>query len=195
MPLRAAVANDVPHDEEIAGQFEMLDERQFALDLALGALPQLALSRAQIAVASAFHGARPQKRVHGFAVGDGIARELVAKIVQRECETRGQLQRVRDGVRQIGKQALHLLRCLDVALAVARQQTAGSIERAMVANAGEDIQNLALLRLGILRALRRQQRQVQAVCQIDRGLIARLLLHGCSDVAARRKRSRDRRSR
>ena len=172
----------------------MLDERQFAFDLALSALPQLALSRAQITVASTFHGACPQKRVHGFAFGDGIARELIAEIVQRECEARRQLQRVRDGLRQIGKQLQHLLRRLDVALAVARQQTSGSIERAMVANAGEDIQNLALLRLGVLRALRCQQRQLQAARQTRSRLDCAPPARGCSDAAVRRKHSRDRRS-
>ena len=46
----------------------------------------------------------------------------------------------------------------------------------MVANAGEDIENMALIGLGILRALRGQQRQLQAACQIDGGLIACFLL-------------------
>ena len=107
--------------------------------------------------------------------GTGIARKLIAKIVQRELKARRQLQRVRDGLGQIGKQPQHLLRRFDIALAVVRQQTSGSIERAMVADAGEDIQNLALFRLGILRALRCQQRQSQAARQFDRRLIAGLL--------------------
>ena len=38
--LLAAVAHDVPHDQEISGQFELFDQREFALDLPSGALPQ-----------------------------------------------------------------------------------------------------------------------------------------------------------
>ena len=193
--LLAAVANDVPHDEEVARQIELLDELQFALDLALRALPQLALPRAQIAVACAFHGARPQKRVHGFALRHGIARKLVAKIVQREFQTRRQLQGVRDGFGQIGEKLQHLLRRFDIALAVTRQQASRGIERAMVANAGEDIENLALFRLGVLCALRGQQWQAQAARQLDGRPDCGPLARGCSGAAVRHKRSRGRRSR
>src|SRR5208283_5233192 len=104
-----------------------------------------------------------------------ISWKLIAKIVQRELEARRQLQGVRDGLRQIGKQLQHLLRRLDVALAVLSQQTSGSIERAMVADAGEDIQNLARFRFGILCALCCQQRESQAARQLDRRLITCLL--------------------
>src|SRR5271165_7394797 len=93
----------------------------------------------------------------------------------RKYKARRQLQCVRNSRRQIGEQLQHLLRRLDVALAVASQQTAARIERAMVANAGEDIQNLALFRPGVLCSLRGQQRQLQAARQLDGSLIARLL--------------------
>ena len=83
--------------------------------------------------------------------------------------------RIGGGFGQIGKQAQHLLRCFDVPLAVARQQTSGSIERAMIADAGKYVEYLALLRLGVLRTLRRQQRQVQVAGQSDCRLVPRFL--------------------
>ncbi len=46
----------------------------------------------------------------------------------------------------------------------------------MIADAGEHIENLALLRLGILRALGCQQRQAEAARQRNHRLVARLLL-------------------
>ena len=46
----------------------------------------------------------------------------------------------------------------------------------MIANAGEDIENLPLFRLGVLRALRGQQRQAKAARQLDGRLIAGFLL-------------------
>ena len=51
----------------------------------------------------------------------------------------------------------------------------------MIANAGEDIENLALFRLGILRTLGGQQRQLQAARQFDRRLVAGFL---CAVVVA-----------
>ena len=45
----------------------------------------------------------------------------------------------------------------------------------VIANAGEDIQDLALFRLGVLRALGCQQRQVQAARKLNCRLIAGLL--------------------
>ena len=46
----------------------------------------------------------------------------------------------------------------------------------MIADAGEDVENLPLFRLGILRALRCQQRQAEAARQRDGRLVARFLL-------------------
>ena len=45
----------------------------------------------------------------------------------------------------------------------------------VIANASENIQDLPLFRLGVLRALGCQQRQMQAACELNCRLIARLL--------------------
>ena len=55
-------SHDVPDDQEIAGQFQLLDERQLAFDL----LPR-ALVIGLVAMARAFVGALAQERVHRFA--------------------------------------------------------------------------------------------------------------------------------
>src|SRR5579862_843805 len=68
-----------------------------------------------------------------------------------------------------------MLRRFQVAFAVARQQPAGGIERAVIADAGEDVEDLALLRASVLRALGCQQRKLQTACQLDCSLIAGLL--------------------
>ena len=56
-----AEAHDVPHDQEVARQLELFDQRQFALDLPLGAL----VIRA-VAAARAFVGALAQKADSAF---------------------------------------------------------------------------------------------------------------------------------
>ena len=116
-----------------------------------------------------------QKRIHRLLVRHGIAGELVAQDLQREFEARRQLQSIGGSFGQIGEEPLHLFRRLDITLAVPRQQAARSIERAMIANAGKDIEDLALFGLGILRTLRRQQRQAQAARKLDCRLVASFL--------------------
>ena len=103
MSLLAAEAHDVPDDQEIAGQLELLDERQLALDL-----PARALVIRPVAQARAFLGALAQERHLRFAVGHGIAREFVAEVGQRELQARGDFARVGDGFGQIGEEARHL---------------------------------------------------------------------------------------
>src|SRR5215472_14526019 len=102
----------------------MLNKRELAFDLALRTPPQFALSRSQITLASAFHGASSQKGVHGLVRPDGILRKFVAEIVQREVEARGQFERIRGSFRQIGEKAQHLRWRFEIALTVSRKQAA-----------------------------------------------------------------------
>ena len=64
MSFSAAEVHDVPDDEEVAGQVELFDERQLALDLPAGALVIGA-----VAAARALVGALAQEGVHGLAFG------------------------------------------------------------------------------------------------------------------------------
>ncbi len=95
--LLAAKAHDVPHDEEVALEFELPDQCQLALDLAAGALAEIARAAA-VARLVALLGALAQKRHHGLAVGHRVARKLVAEIVKRELEARGEFDGVGERV-------------------------------------------------------------------------------------------------
>src|SRR6202142_3953881 len=55
-----------------------------------------------------------------------------------------------------------------MALGIARQQTSGSGERAMVLQRGERIRQLAFMRHGIVDAIGREQRQPQSFRDLDR---------------------------
>ena len=81
MLLLAAELHDVPDDQEISGQLELFDQRQFALDLAPRLLAQFGIG-APVALARAFVRALAQERRHGFACRHGISRELVAQIFE-----------------------------------------------------------------------------------------------------------------
>lgn len=100
--LFAAVTHDVPHDQEIAFEPELLDEHQFAFELAMRAFPEIAVA-ASVALMLAFSGTLAQERHHRLAVGHRVTRELVAKIFQREFEMRGNFLRVGNRLRKIGK--------------------------------------------------------------------------------------------
>jgi hypothetical protein len=116
--LFAAEADDVPDDEEISGEVELLDEMEFAFDLAAGALLQVlimeavlwdavARKRDAITPAGAFVGALAQKRHHGLAFGHGITRKFVAQIAKLEFEAGGKFGGVGDGFRQVGEELGH----------------------------------------------------------------------------------------
>src|SRR5580704_6141354 len=105
-----------------------------------------------------FQRAFSQKCDLRFVVGCWINRELVAKILERELQSRGKFFGVEDGFRQVGKQRSHLRRRFDVPFAVGGEQAAGVGKSAMVANAGEDIQKFAVLWSDVANAVGGEQR-------------------------------------
>ena len=110
--------DEVPHDEEVAGEIELLDELQFVFDLAAGAMLRFRRGPT-VTPRKTLPGAVSQKRIHGFALGNGVARELIAEIFECEFETRREFHCVGNGFRQIGEQLLHFLRRLQVAFGIA----------------------------------------------------------------------------
>src|ERR1035437_7229005 len=114
-----AEAHDVPDDEEVTGEMELFNEREFALDLLAGALVI-----GPVAAARALAGESAQQAHLGLAFGDGVAGELVAEVGEGELQTRGDFARVGNGFGEVGEEAGHFGGRLDVALAV-RVQEAG----------------------------------------------------------------------
>ena len=109
--LGSAKLDDVPNDQEIAGQIEFFDERELLFDLAVRALAEGGGEGVWIiAIALALGDALAQERVHGFAGRDGVSGELVAEVGQGELETIGKFAGVGDGLGKVGKEARHLLR-------------------------------------------------------------------------------------
>ena len=105
----AAEADQVPHNQKIAGQLEFFDQPQLTLNLAPGAALQAGV-RSSIALLKALPGALAQKRHHALAFRHGVSGEFVSQSFEREFESGGQLHGVRQGLGQIGEQLLHLLR-------------------------------------------------------------------------------------
>ena len=161
-------ANQIPDDQEVAAEPQLVDELEFAFDL----MPRAVVIRL-IAAARAFIGQLPEKRGDGLARGQRIVRKLIAEIGKREAEARRNDFGVGDGFRDIGEKLRHFGRALEVAFGVAREQTAGFGERGFVMQAGEDIEHFALRSGGVADAVGGDQRQFETAREIDRGLIAR----------------------
>ena len=80
--VRAAELDDVPDDQEIAFQFQFLDQPELAFDL----LALFFAVRLEAPQRTGF-GQLAQKRSHGFACRHRIGRELVSEIFQSELES------------------------------------------------------------------------------------------------------------
>ena len=154
--LLAAVADDVPDDQKIAGKIEALDHGEFALDLEAGAFVFGAVTPEHAAVR-----AFAQEVDLRFAPGRGIFRELVAEIVQGEFQARGEKLGVGDGFGEIGEEPGHFGGRFQMALGIAREKFARGGEGAVVADAGEHIEDFALRGLRVANAIGREQGQMQ----------------------------------
>src|SRR5262249_62059770 len=128
------------------------------------------------AAARAFFGELAQVADFGSAIGHGIVGKLVAEIGEREPEALRNRACVGDRLRNIGEEARHLRGRLHVAFAVARQQTACLGERGVIANAGEDVEQLALRGRGAGGMIGRDNADAETARAVDGRLIVRFLL-------------------
>ena len=154
----AAKADDIPHDQEIAGEIELFDQGQFAFDLLACAFLAVGIARA-ITRNHPFTGALAQELHFRLAVGHRIFRELVAQIFQCKFQARRKDLRIGDGFGKVRKKPLHFSGRFQMAFGIAREQPSGSIQIAMVADAGEDSQNFPLMRKCVAHSVGGHDRQ------------------------------------
>ena len=157
--LLPAVADDLPHRQEVAAVVELVDERQFLVDL-------LADGRGH-AGAEAFAGPAERElaepRGRRLAVGQPLGGIAVADLGQAERAARGHLAGPLDEHRLVGEQARHHLRRLQVVLGVRTGQPARRGQRDAVPDAGEDVLQVAARRRVIEHLGGRDQRQARAL--------------------------------
>ena len=107
MSLLAAEADDVPDDEEIAGEIEFFDQRQVRARSGAGALLQIVIGGGRSVLSRALPRCAGAGTNHGFAFRDRVAREFVAQVVEREFQARGKFHGVGDGLGQVGEEPRH----------------------------------------------------------------------------------------
>ena len=111
-----------------------------------------------------------------MALGDGVARKFVAQVGEAELQPRGDFEGVGEGLGQVGKEALHFGGGFDVALGVALEQPSGFGQGDVVADAGEDVEQLALRRGGVGGAVGGHQRDAERAGAFGDGLIVGLFI-------------------
>ena len=156
-----AIADEVPHDEEVSGKAELRNELELVLHLGFGFFKQVSFGRIAVAFAHAFIHALGQKAVHGFACGHGIMRKLVAKIVEREVEALTHNAGVGDGFGNVAEERRHLAARAQQPLRVRSKQTACLVECGVVANCREYVEQLAVGFRCIANAVGGNHRQAQ----------------------------------
>ena len=140
--LLPAVPDDLPHRQEIAAVVELVDQRQLPVDLLADGQGHVVAE----ALARAAERELAQPRGRRLAVGQPFGGIAVADLGQAEGAARRHLAGPLDERRLVGEQLRHPLRRLQVVLGVRPDQPAGGGERDAVADAGQDVLQVAARR-------------------------------------------------
>ena len=169
--LLPAEIDDVPDDQEVAGEIEPLDQIELAHHLRAGALV-----KRPVAVARADLGDLAQERRLGLAVGDRIFREAITEVVHAELQPIGQFARGVHRGGAIREQPRHLRRRLEVALGVGGQAPAGSPQREVFANRGQHVEQRPLFGRGKADAAGGHQRHAKRLGEAHQRVVVVFLI-------------------
>ena len=152
--FRAAEIHDVPHDEKVTREAEPPDQIKLVPELAGDAArePSVAAARAGERFAA-------EEILGGCAVGQRVAGKFVAEIFERKLEPLGEARRVRDGVGEIVEELAHRTPVEQRAAVVAREEAARGVEMRVLADAGENVEHLAVGGRVVEHAVGREQWQ------------------------------------
>ncbi len=113
-----------------------------------------------------------RKTVHGFGVGGVVARELVAEVVELKAEALGDEEGVVEGFGEVVEEAAHGAGGANLALGVALEEAAGLVERDVVADGGEDVEDFALVLGGVADAVGGEDGEMEGLGDAQGGLVA-----------------------
>ena len=168
MPRLAAEVDDVPDDQEVAGEIELLDQIELARDLRARAVVKrtIAIARADVGnLAEERHLRLPRRhRIVGEAIAE-IGHRVSRRSASRACAATAS--------GRSAKSSRHRLRRLQIALGVPRQPPAGACKRRLVPQAREHVEQRPLRRRGEAHAAggderhpeRRRQRRERLRCR------------------------------
>ena len=170
--LLAAVVDDVPDDQEVAGEIELLDQIELAGDLRAGAVV-----KRPVAIAGAELGDAPRNEHLRFAGRHRVVGEPVAEIGHRVLQPIGELARARHRVRVIAEERRHLVRRLsDSARRSAPGACPACVEVGVMMDAGEHVEQRPRLRRREPDAVGDEGRHAERRGQLRQRLVRRLLV-------------------
>ena len=169
--LLPAVVDDVPDDQEVAGEIELLDEIELAGNLRAGLLVIGAVSVARTHVR---HVAQERRR--GFAGRHGIDRESISQIRHRVLEPLGQGLRACDRFGKIGEELRHHLGRLEISLGVSCQPSSRGIERGVMPHAGEHVEERSIGRRRATHIVGGDDRHAKPAGELDQRRVLTFLV-------------------
>jgi len=128
-----------------------------------------------VALADSFIDTPGEKAVHRVGVGDWIAGEFIAEVVEGEFKTRADDAGVCDGFGEIVKEGMHLAGGAEVAEAVFAEEAAGFVNGGVVADGGEDVEEFAVFLFGAAYAIGGDDGQAQFGGEAEEGDVAGFL--------------------
>ena len=159
----ARLADYVPHDEEIAGEAEPLDDVELVADLLLVALGEAV----PVALARSRGHERGEVRVGGDAGRQRERRQHRGQLPHPERAPLGDLPRRGERLGVVTPAMRDPIGVLEVPLAVGAKQGAGQIERGLVAEAREHVVHQAPLRCRVVDVVGDHPRQVERAGEHD----------------------------
>src|SRR5262249_14632090 len=131
----ATVADDVPDDQEVAGELEPTDEAELVLELATDTVGDRPVTLARAAICQRAEVGHRRLSCRQREVG-----EAVPQIGQREGAALGDPAALSDGLRHVAEEGDHLDGRLQVTLGIGEETPPCLIERRAEVDAGEDVE-------------------------------------------------------
>ena len=171
----AGVADEIPDDQEIAGELHLLNDAEFALQALLvvgdGVL-QLALlvQRAQRlqAAGEAFASDVHEVAVDGVAGRDFELRERIRDFLQAQAAALGDVERAREHLGGIFEHAVHLVVVLDEELVAVELHASRVVNRLAGLDAEHDILCVGVVFAEVVAVVGGDERQAEIFFELPR---------------------------
>ena len=159
----AAEIDDVPDDQKITGEAELLDERQLFIQLR-----RHGRADRGVALLRAEERDGAQKRIHRVALRHREIGKFVAEIFERKLEALREAHRcLRSRPVDRGRALAFLRRSSNAVPRYCVRRVARGIKMGVFADAGKNIEHFAAGRGGMLHAVGREQRKPMMLRQLD----------------------------
>ena len=163
-PSLARVVNEVPHDQEVAGEPHLLDDAKLVSEALLDGIARIC----PVAALEAIAGHVLEIALQRVVLGHDVSRQVEAPELERQIAALGDGQGVAARVRDLGEHPRHLVRRLDVEL-LGREAPALRIEeRRAGLDAEQRFVSASVPRLEVVRVVGPGDRRADGLGELQR---------------------------